>query len=163
MSSWQTTPDQTIVNGIEAATPRSRWIITLAIDAIVVALLCWRPYVSQPCQMLVIHYYGFLLVSDIMALFLSERRRLWYYIFVIVGSAGLLQATIQLWILDLDGGQNTLSLLRILFLVARLINAVLFVWSFGPWFQHWIALMKYARRVYDLSGATERSYFRDLA
>ena len=162
MSSWQTTPDQTIVNGIEKVIPQSRWILTLAIDAIVFFLLGVRPYVTQPYQMVVIHFYGFLIASDFMALFLSARRRFWYYVFVAVGSAGLLQCTIHLYCVGLDGGNDQLSLLRIFFLVVRLINAASCVKSYGPWLQHWIGLYKYARKVYDLSGPNERKVYKQL-
>ena len=162
MSSWQTTPDQTLVNGIEKVIPQSRWILTLAIDAIVFFLLAVRPYSTQPYQMVVIHYYGFVITTDVMALFLSARRRFWYHVFVAVGSAGILQCTIYLYCVGLDGGNDQFSFLRIFFLVVRLINAASCVKSYGPWLQHWIGLYKYARKVYDLSGPNERKVYKQL-
>ena len=161
--SWQTTPDQTLVNGIEKVIPKSRWILTLAIDAIVFFLLGYRPYITQPYQMVVIHFYGFLISSDFMALFLSARRRFWYYVFVAVGSAGMLQCTIHLYCVGLDGGNDKLSLLRIFFLVVRLINAASCVNSYGPWLQHWVGLYNYARKVYDLGGSKEHKAYKQLA
>ena len=160
--SWQTTPDQTLVNGIEKVIPQSRWILTLAIDAITFFLLVVRPYVTQPYNMLVIHFFGFLILSDFMALFLSARRRFWYYVFVAVGSAGMLQCTIHFYCLGLDGGNDQISLLRIFSLVVRLINAALCVKSYGPWLQHWIGLYKYARKVYDLGGPKERNVYKNM-
>ena len=160
--SWQTTPDQTLVNGIEKTIPRSRWNFTLVIDVIVFSLLAVRPYSTQPHQMLVIHYYGFLIASDLIAYFLSERRRFWYFVFVFSGSAGLLQSNIQIYLRDLDGGQDEVSLLRIFFILVRLINAALCVRSYGPWLQHWVGIYNYARKLYEASGKKERSFFRRL-
>ena len=161
--SWQTTPDQTLVNGVEKVIPKSRWILTLVIDAIVFFLLGYRPYVTQPYQMVVIHYYGFMISTDFMALFLSARRRFWYYVFVAVGSAGMLQCNIHLYCVGLDGGNDKLSLLRIFFLVVRLINAASHVNSYGPWLQHWVGLYNYARKIYYLGGSEERKAYKKLA
>ena len=62
-----------------------------------------------------------------------------------------------------DGGNDKLSLLRIFFLVVRLINAASCVNSYGPWLQHWVGLYKYVRKVYDLGGSKERKAYKQLA
>lgn len=160
---WQITPDQKLVNDIEITIPRWRWIITVILDIATYALLSYRPYVSQPYQMTVIHYFGFLISTDLMAFFLSERRRIWHYAFVFVGTAGLLQATIHLWVQGLDGGDYNLSLLRVAVLTVRMINALLVIWFVGPWFQHWLALLKYAQRIFDISGPAELAALKDFA
>ncbi len=113
--------------------------------------------------MTIIHYYGFLIITDFMALFLSERRRFWYFPFVAAGSMAMLQATLHLWYNGLDGGQFWLSLLRVIFLSIRFINAAAFIWYVGPWMHHWNGLLKYSQKFYEKSGTEAKMHVRQLA
>ena len=107
MSTARPSPEE-IVAGVENTgkdiLPRVHFGLFFLLDLAYYTALIWRPYGEQPYQMTVIHYIGFLLSSDPLAYFLSDRRAHWWNVFRFVDSVQSVQATVALWLMGVDGG-----------------------------------------------------------
>ena len=165
MSTARPSPEE-IVAGVENTgkdiLPRVHFGLFFLLDLAYYTALIWRPYGEQPYQMTVIHYIGFLLSSDPLAYFLSDRRAHWWNVFRFVDSIQSVQATVALWIMGLDGGVLWLSAARVALGAVRLLHSGVMLRRYGPFLSHWVSLYEMFRAFYEQGGRAQ-SVWRKLA
>lgn len=103
----------------------------LLIDALLYAVLLMRDY-DQPGQALVAHYVGFVVISDLGALFLPADKRHWFNLFRLAGGVALLTLTVSLAVQDLNGDALALTATQCGLALLRLAHAGWLIKVYGP-------------------------------
>eukprot|EP00930_Biecheleria_cincta_P054208 TRINITY_DN4017_c0_g1_i1.p1 TRINITY_DN4017_c0_g1~~TRINITY_DN4017_c0_g1_i1.p1 ORF type:complete len:305 (+),score=40.26 TRINITY_DN4017_c0_g1_i1:61-915(+) len=86
---------------------------------------------SKPVTMLIAHYFTWHLITDIVAYFIPQTRRCWYYPFRAIGAFQMVQVTVWFWWAGVDGTQKE-SIIRLVSAALVMIHSVVMVVIFGP-------------------------------
>lgn len=103
----------------------------LLIDALLYATLLIRDY-DHHGQSLVAHYIGFVLITDLGALFLPADKRHWFNVFRLTGAVSLLTLTVSLAVQDVGADAPALTVTQCGLAVLRVGHAGWLIKLHGP-------------------------------
>jgi hypothetical protein len=86
--------------------------------------------------MVVAHFYSWVILTDVVAIFLPEKRRHIYNIFRLPAAICFFYSTVVLYMHGLDANEWLLTLLRIGISVARLVHSIHIIWDYKTGFSH---------------------------
>jgi hypothetical protein len=127
----------------------------LVFDILLGIIVLWRDY-SDPVQVMIFHYAGFVVFSDIGAFFLRRDQLLWYNLFRGTSSVALFVFVFALWAKGLNGESDLITSIQILLIIMRAIHSLYVQRNFGPRLSDAAKIPSAIKEFYEKGGVSER-------